>query len=354
MARQNSVVRPKDVLAEIDAVYPPTLDGTGVIPLSAETIKPLRLILKLVSQIPQDLRPTEKQDLDTLNGCINAIGASIQRTPGEPPYYWTLPFLATHPSKNLIALLREVLGRCPNFTPKENRRRLLELMAQYDKAGESIYPDTMAAGGLGIPLKEARRLMEICEDEGSLKLYKTHGGYSATLTPRGWKSLEEPDPATEVREKGIVFISCGQFRPEEIKLGRELAAAVDELPDFEGYFAQNQTSLDGLSQHIFGALNRCCGFVAVMHHRGRVETLDGERVRASVWVEQELAIAAFLCQAQKRDIAVVVYIQKGIAREGVRDKLLLGPVEFEAEADVLADFKARIADGRFAPVLAHP
>jgi hypothetical protein len=73
---------------------------------------------------------------------------------------------------------------------------------------------------------------------------------------------------------GPVFISCGQFRPEEIKLGKDLAAAISELSDFEGYCAENQVSLDGLSQHIFRALNGCCGFVAVMHHRGPVKTPD--------------------------------------------------------------------------------
>jgi hypothetical protein len=155
-------------------------------------------------------------------------------------------------------------------------------------------------------------------------------------------------------KQGLVFISCGQYRSEEIQLGQDLAKAANELTNFEGYFAQNQASLDGLSQHIFGALNRCTGFVGVMHHRGTVTTPHGELVRASVWVEQELAIAAFLRQAQQRQLAVVVYIQKGIQREGVRDKLLLGAVEFETEAEVLTDFKARLTDGRFGPVRLTP
>jgi hypothetical protein len=116
-------------------------------------------------------------------------------------------------------------------------------------------------------------------------------------------------------KQGLVFISCGQYRPEEVQLGQDLATAVDELTNFDGYFAQNQTSLDGLSQHIFGALNRCTGFVGVMHHRGSVTTPGGGLVRASVWVEQELAIAAFLQQAQGRQLAVAVHIQEGIQRE---------------------------------------
>jgi hypothetical protein len=51
-------------------------------------------------------------------------------------------------------------------------------------------------------------------------------------------------------KQGLVFISCGQFRREEIKLGQDLAAAINELTAFEGYFAENQTSLDGLATPI--------------------------------------------------------------------------------------------------------
>jgi hypothetical protein len=61
-----------------------------------------------------------------------------------------------------------------------------------------------------------------------------------------------------------------------------------------------------------------------------------------------------LQQVQGRQLAVAVYIQKGIEREGVRDKLLLGAVDFETEAEVLADFKTRLLDGRFGPVRPVP
>lgn len=155
-------------------------------------------------------------------------------------------------------------------------------------------------------------------------------------------------------KQGLVFISCGQYDPREIKLGEELAKAVDDLTDFEGYFAQDQASLDGVSRHIFGSLNRCSGFVAVMHARGAVKTLHGSHTRASVWVEQEIAIAAFLEQAQGRKIPVAVYFQRGVKREGVRDQLLLGPVEFDKEDEVLADFRARLGDGRFTPIRVPP
>ena len=155
-------------------------------------------------------------------------------------------------------------------------------------------------------------------------------------------------------KQGLVFISCGQYTADEKKLGQDLAAAVDELTDFEGYFAQDQTSLEGLSRNIFGSLNRCSAFVAVLHRRGDVETLHGKHTRASVWVEQEIAIAAFLRQAQERSLEVAVYVQRHIKREGVRDQLHLNHIEFETEDEVLSNFRARIIDGRFKPVRLPP
>ena len=100
--------------------------------------------------------------------------------------------------------------------------------------------------------------------------------------------------ASPSERKPLVFISCGQFTDEEKLLGARVAKLVEELTSCEGYFAENENSLAGLSQNIFGALNRAVGLIAIMHHRGRVETPSGHRTRGSVWVEQETGIAAFL------------------------------------------------------------
>jgi hypothetical protein len=171
-----------------------------------------------------------------------------------------------------------------------------------------------------------------------------------------WKTTDTMITATNMsaEKNGLVFISCGQCHHEERELGQALAAAVDELTEFQGYFAENQSSLDGLSRNLFRMLDRCSALVAVMHHRGEVQTPDGRHTRGSVWVEQEIAVAAFLRQAQNRDLQVAVYIQRGLKREGVRDQLQLNPVEFDTEAEVIADFRARLLDGRFTLVRLPP
>jgi hypothetical protein len=155
--------------------------------------------------------------------------------------------------------------------------------------------------------------------------------------------LEEPAEEEQL-DSPIVFISCGQFTESEKRLGQTLAAIVTELmPPYSGYFAQNQSSLEGLSQHIFGALNSAVALVAVMHHRGTVKTPHGEKTRGSVWVEQEIAIAAFLAQAQGRNLPVVLYLREGIALEGARQQLMLNAIEFKEDREVVEDFRNRVA-----------
>ncbi len=136
------------------------------------------------------------------------------------------------------------------------------------------------------------------------------------------------------QNKEIIFISCGQQTEQEKELGQQIQKLVHELTPFQPYYAEYQSSLEGLTKNIFAALHRCVGFIAVMHQRGRVEP-PGGLVRASVWVEQEIAIAAFLRAILGKNIEVAAFTEKGIALEGVRKQLLLNPKEFNDKKDVI-------------------
>lgn len=191
-----------------------------------------------------------------------------------------------------------------------------------------------------------------------------NNGFIVNITPDGVTYFEQlTQEEKSEKEPGIkdpiVFISCGQCTPKEVELGLNLEAAVSDLPDCKGYFAQNQSSLEAVSQHILGALDRAVGFVAVLHPRGEVlapETESSARashVRGSVWVEQEIAIAAFLKQFRKNtDIPALVYCHETIKREGLRGQLKLEPLTFKDEHEVLEDFRDRLRSGRFKPVRA--
>ncbi len=141
-------------------------------------------------------------------------------------------------------------------------------------------------------------------------------------------------------EKPMIFISCGQVTEDEKKLGAQVCKLVEELTPCKGYFAENQSSLEGLTKNILEALNQCAGLIVIMHPRGTVTFPTGhQQVRGSVWIEQEIAIAAFLTQVLGRNLRVAAYIHRDIAREGMRDKLQLNPTPFQTSEDVLQSLR---------------
>jgi hypothetical protein len=134
----------------------------------------------------------------------------------------------------------------------------------------------------------------------------------------------------------IVFISCGQMTDEEKTLASAIVQLVEELTPFQAYLAQRQSTLEALTENILQALQGCDGLIVVMHPRGRVSGLHGERhTRASVWIEQEIAMAAFLTQVLHKKLKVAAYVHKDIKREGMRDELQLNPVPFERNDEIL-------------------
>lgn len=144
-------------------------------------------------------------------------------------------------------------------------------------------------------------------------------------------------------EKPLIFISCGQASPEEIELGKAIETLIRAETPYDAYFAEQQNTLDGLVANILSALERAAALVAVMHHRGTITTPKGTSItRGSPWVEQEVAIAAFIQHVLKRRIEVALYLQRGITREGIRSQLRLAPIEFDTTDEVLQDLRTRI------------
>ena len=156
-------------------------------------------------------------------------------------------------------------------------------------------------------------------------------------------------------EKPVVFISCGQSTPDEIALGNEVERFIREETPYEPYFAEQQNTLEGLVTNILSALRRAAAFIGIMHHRGTVGTPSGDTVtRGSVWVEQELAICTFAQHVLDRQIAVVLYLQRGISREGIRSQLRLKPIEFDSVIEVLADLRSQVSGWKLSATSTAP
>lgn len=141
-------------------------------------------------------------------------------------------------------------------------------------------------------------------------------------------------------EKPVIFISCGQSNDQERKLGQRVRELVEATGVFQGYFAENQSSAQSVTKNIFVQLHNSFGLVCIMHERGNVSSPSGTTsTRGSVWIEQEIAIVAFLTEVLNYDIQTRVYLKKGINREGVRDKILINPKDFETDDEVLIDLQ---------------
>lgn len=145
--------------------------------------------------------------------------------------------------------------------------------------------------------------------------------------------------------KPTIFVSCGQVTDAEIRLGKNLVSLIEKDGRYGAFFAENQSSLEGVTQNILARLESAAGFVAVLHPRGEVTVPDnslpsGSRIftRASVWIEQEIAILALLAQVEKKKLTVQVYSKRGVTREGLRSYVMTNPHEFESEDEVLKHF----------------
>jgi len=140
----------------------------------------------------------------------------------------------------------------------------------------------------------------------------------------------------------VIFISCGQCGEAEIQLGKEIAKTVRSL-GFQAFFAEEVQDLDGLDTSILRALHDCAAFITVLHPRGKIRTPDGRTItRASVWIEQEIAIAAYIQHIEKRKLPVIAFRHADVSLEGIRQLLHLNPIRFATEADVIAKLRDQL------------
>jgi hypothetical protein len=143
--------------------------------------------------------------------------------------------------------------------------------------------------------------------------------------------------------KPFIFVSCGQFSDAEKNLGKAICKVVTDISGHDAFFAEQAQDLKGLNENILDHLRDCSGFITVLHARGEIKRPDQSvHIRASVWIEQEIAITAYIRHVEKREIPVIAFIHKSVGREGIRDLLHLNPITFANEMDVLAALPERL------------
>src|SRR5258706_15580285 len=132
-----------------------------------------------------------------------------------------------------------------------------------------------------------------------------------------------------------IFISCGQFTDAEKRLGKQIAELVKSSTNLEPFFAEQVQDLNGLDANILRALHECVAFIVVLHPRGEIaRAVGGSLVRASVWIEQEIAIATYIQRHENRQLPSIVFKRKSVGLEGMRSQLHLNPFQFSDESEV--------------------
>src|ERR1700722_2943189 len=118
--------------------------------------------------------------------------------------------------------------------------------------------------------------------------------------------------------RGKIFISCGQYTDTEKQLGRDIANLIRTTTDFEPFFAEEVQDLNGLDANILNALKDCVALITVMHPRGSINPPNAPSVtRASVWIEQEIAIATYIQRVDNRELPIIAFKHRDVGREGL-------------------------------------
>jgi hypothetical protein len=176
------------------------------------------------------------------------------------------------------------------------------------------------------------------------------GQFEIELAPGGMRYFEalESKATNDMRSNRskVIFISCGQSTETERQLGKQIASMVRSF-GFQPFFAEEVQDLDGLDTNILRALHDCAAFITVLHPRGDITTPDGKRItRASVWIEQEIAIAAYIQRVENRKLPVIAFAHEDVSREGLRTLIHLNPIPFRKEADIVLRLAEELANLR--------
>ena len=122
------------------------------------------------------------------------------------------------------------------------------------------------------------------------------------------------------------------------------------------FFAEAAHDAADLNTSLFRELQNCDGFVAVMHKRGEVSYSDRPpHHRASVWIQQEIAILHYRSFLLGRPIPMRIYLESGIEPEGLTQFSMINPIKFEDTQAILEDLTKWLGGSTFdePPVLAR-
>ncbi|MEW6408503.1 MAG: hypothetical protein AB1488_00075 [Nitrospirota bacterium] len=133
---------------------------------------------------------------------------------------------------------------------------------------------------------------------------------------------------TKSSTKELVFIACGQSTAREKALGIKVEGFLKKQ-NVNCFLAEKVNDLESLNSHIFKNLTECTGFIGILHKR------EESKYDTSVWINQEVAIAAYL-RSIGRTIPALVLYEEGTAIEGLIKYTIANPLTFKSEEEALS------------------
>lgn len=118
----------------------------------------------------------------------------------------------------------------------------------------------------------------------------------------------------------LIFISCGQRTRKERAIGFALKKLIDSKDGFKAFFAEETADVSPLTTDIFQNLAQCSGAIFILHPR---EYIGRGKRRASLWIEQEIAILAFLRDRENLRVPVLSFKDPKVKLDGVSSSLIL-------------------------------
>jgi hypothetical protein len=112
--------------------------------------------------------------------------------------------------------------------------------------------------------------------------------------------------------------------------------AINSHEGFRAYFADSVQSLATLGDHVFDALRRCAGAVALLHER--------ETARSSMWINQELAILAYRQFFESREIPILVFKHENVRLEGAMTAFIVNAKPLSTEQAVVDEVHRWVTD----------
>lgn len=130
---------------------------------------------------------------------------------------------------------------------------------------------------------------------------------------------------------GLIFIACGQLTDREKTLGLSIEKLLKKY-NVDTFFAEIAHDLEDLNSHIFKNIDSGTGFVAILHRRNKI---DGSKFDTSVWINQEIAIAAFL-KFKGKEIPSLILLEEGAEQEGLIKYTIANPLQFKSDEEALS------------------